>query len=83
MNTWFEKAVTREDQLRQVAVFALSQVMPTSLLADIRKSLIHASFKDILVKNAFGNYRDILQEITYSTLMGEWLTYAGNEKFRS
>ena len=80
MNTWFEKAVTRDDQLRQVAVFALSQLIPTSLLADIRKSLIHATFKDILVRNAFGNYRDILQEITYSPLMGEWLTYSGNEK---
>ena len=80
MNTWFEKAATNDDQLRQVAVFALSQVFPTSLLADIRKSLIHATFKDALVRNAFGNYRDVLQDITYNPLMGEWLTYAGNEK---
>ncbi|MDB3935585.1 DUF1800 domain-containing protein [Granulosicoccus sp.] len=80
MNTWFEKAATNDDQLRQVAVFALSQVMPTSLLADIRKSLIHATFKDALVSNAFGNYRDVLQDMTYTPLMGEWLTYAGNEK---
>ena len=80
MNAWFERAVTAPDQLRQVATFALSQIIPTSTLASIRKSQMHASFKDILQTNALGNYRDILQGITYSPLMGEWLTYNGNTK---
>ena len=80
MNSWFTKAVTGDDQLRQVATFALSQLIPTSTLPTIRKSQLHASFKDILQTNAFGNYRDILQEITYSPLMGHWLTYVGNTK---
>ena len=80
MNSWFERAATADDQLRQVATFALSQLMPTSTLPTIRKSQLHASFKDVLQTNAFGNYRDILQGITYNPLMGHWLTYVGNTK---
>lgn len=82
LNTWFEKAVTGDDQLRQVATYALSQIFATSTLTNltIRKSTMHAVFKDILQNNAFGNYRDVLQEVTYSTQMGNWLTYVGNRK---
>ena len=80
MNSWYEKAVTGPDQLRQVTTFALSQILATSTLQSIRKSQMHARFKDILQYNSFGNYRDLLQEVTYSPLMGEWLTYTGNEK---
>ena len=80
MNSWFTRAVTADDQLRQVATFALSQLIPTSTLSAGRKSQLQAVFKDILQSNAFGNYRDILQGITYSPFMGEWLTYAGNRK---
>ena len=80
MNSWFSRAVTGDDQLRQVATFALSQLIPTSTLTASRKSQLQALFKEILQTNAFGNYRDILQEITYNPLMGEWLTFAGNEK---
>lgn len=31
-------------------------------------------------EGAFGNYRDLMEDITYSPLMGTWLTYIGNEK---
>ena len=45
-----------------------------------RKVHLAAIYQDILVKHAFGNFRDILQDVTYSPLMGEWLSYMGNEK---
>ena len=32
-------------------------------------------YHDILVRNAFGNYRDILREISYSPLMAENLSF--------
>lgn len=31
-------------------------------------------------ENAFGNYRDLMQDVTYSPMMGQWLTYMGNQK---
>jgi uncharacterized protein (DUF1800 family) len=37
-----------------------------------------AVFYDILVTHAFGNYRDILREVSASPLMGEYLTMRGN-----
>ncbi len=33
------------------------------------------NYKDIFVRNAFGNYRDILREVTYSPMMGEMLSH--------
>lgn len=33
------------------------------------------SYYDIFVRNAFGNYRDILKEISYSALMAENLSF--------
>lgn len=33
------------------------------------------TYYDIFVRNAFGNYRDILREVSYSPMMAEMLTY--------
>ena len=35
----------------------------------------YLAFYDIFVRNAFGNYRDILREISYSYFMAESLTF--------
>ena len=32
-----------------------------------------------MVRNAFGNYRDILREASYNALMAELLTYEGSK----
>ena len=37
------------------------------------------SFYDIFVRNAFGNYRDILKEVSYNPLMAYQLTYMGSK----
>ena len=41
------------------------------------------SYYDIFVRNAFGNFRDILREVTYSPVMGDYLTYKRNRAFDS
>ncbi len=33
------------------------------------------NYKDIFVRNAFGNYRDILREVSYSPMMAEMLSF--------
>ena len=79
---WFDRAVNGRDQLRQRAAWALSQifVVSTESREVTFKSHLHASYMDIMQRGAFGNFRDILGDVTYSPLMGEWLTYIGNER---
>ena len=42
--------------------------------------LLVAEWHDILQRNAFGNYRSLLQEATRSSAMGIWLTHLRNRK---
>ena len=81
-NFWMQKATNGPDQLRQRAVFALSEIIATANNGSRlqRKSQLHATFKDHFQFNAFGNYRNLLQDVTYNPLMGRWLTYVGNRK---
>ncbi|MEO1321684.1 MAG: DUF1800 domain-containing protein [Pseudomonadota bacterium] len=76
---YWDHIIGSDDQLRQRMAFALSQIVVYSDAAD-NDQLMRAYYQDILIRNAFGNYRDILEEVTYSPAMGEWLTYRGNRK---
>ena len=76
-------AIEGEDQLRQRMAFALSQVLvvsntPGNNLFDYPRAMGH--YQDVLVENAFGNYRDLLEEVTYSPAMADYLTYLQNRK---
>ncbi|GAB5459657.1 MAG: DUF1800 family protein [Henriciella sp.] len=79
---WYN-AIEGDDQLRQRMAFALSQILVISnassnTLFDLPEAV--AYYQDILVRNAFGNYRDLLEEVTYSPAMGSYLTYLQNTK---
>ena len=37
-------------------------------------------FYDIFVRNAFGNYYDVLREVTFHPVMGRYLSHIGNQK---
>ncbi|MGB2178916.1 MAG: DUF1800 domain-containing protein, partial [Hyphomonas sp.] len=77
-------AITADDQLRQRVAFALSQIIVVShhetASATYNRPRAVAYYQDILTRNAFGNYRDILEEITYSPAMGLYLTYYQSQK---
>ncbi len=78
---YWNKIATVDDQLRQRMVFALSQILVVSDVMDEGEyQPRNAHYKDILATNAFGNYRDLLEELTYSPAMANWLTYINNEK---
>ena len=77
---FWDAMVTEPDQLRQRMVFALSQIMVASDEAMGNQPLTMAHYMDILSKNAFGNYRDLLGDITYSPAMAKYLTYLRNRK---
>ena len=76
---YWDHIITANDQLRQRMAFALSQIVVYSDAAD-NDQLMRAYYQDILIRNAFGNYRELLDEVTYSPAMGEWLTYLRNRK---
>jgi len=74
---WTEVALYGNDQLRQRMAWALAQTV-TTVPANINayeNTEIYTSYYDIFVKHAFGNYRDILAETSYSPLMAEHLSY--------
>lgn len=78
-DVYWDQIITADDQLRQRMAFALSQIVVYSDIA-VADSSQRAYYQDILIRNAFGNYRDLLQDITYSPAMANWLTYLRNQK---
>lgn len=79
--TWRDMIIG-EDQLRQRMVFALSQIFVVSYEnSDVAETLASAVFyMDMLEKNAFGNYRELIEDVTYSPSMAQFLTYLNNRK---
>ena len=61
-------------------VFALSQMFVISDTDMYAHTPQVAYFIDVLAKNAFGNFRDLMEEVTYSGAMSRYLTYWRNEK---
>ncbi|MEZ5523241.1 MAG: DUF1800 family protein [Dokdonella sp.] len=82
LDRWFHTAATGSDQLRQRAAFALSQIL---VISDQNSTLggepIQVSeYWDILARNAFGNYRELLDEVTWNPSMGKYLSHFRNRK---
>jgi uncharacterized protein (DUF1800 family) len=78
--TWWRQAISEPDQLRQRVTFALSQIFVISLVDPAVDTRGAASWYDMLQRNAFGNFRTLLEEVTLHPMMGRYLPYLGNEK---
>jgi uncharacterized protein (DUF1800 family) len=83
MRQWYRVAVLGPDQLRQRLAFALSQILVVSDESDAlsQEPLMIAEWNDMLARGAFGNYRDLLEDVTRSPAMGRYLTSLRNRKF--
>ncbi len=79
---FWQNAAQGEDQLRQRVTFALSQIFVVSLRdANVSRFPRGVSeYYDVLARNAFGNYRNLLHEVTVNPMMGLYLSHLGNEK---
>lgn len=77
---YWDHLVESDDRLRQRMAFALSQILVLSDISNQSRQIRRAYYQDILIENAFGNYRDLLQDVTYSPAMAVWLTYWRNRK---
>lgn len=81
-NAWWVSTI-QQDQLRQRVAFALSQIFVVSsagVVGEYPKGLV--SYYDTLVRGAFGNFRQLLEDVTLHPMMGVYLTHIGNHKER-
>lgn len=80
-NAWGQNVMSGNDLLRQKVAYALSQILVISTNSDLSGEIIAmADFYDIFVENAFGNYRDILSDVSLHASMGYYLSHLNNPK---
>jgi uncharacterized protein (DUF1800 family) len=79
--TWWQRSLTAPDQLRQRMALALSQIFVISQFGALDGSHEGVTiYYDMLLENAFGNYRDLLEDVTLSPMMGTYLSMMRNRK---
>ncbi len=80
-NEFYHRALTAPDQLRLRMVFALDQIWVISAqVVDNFQNGWMAYYLSLLDQNAFGNYRQLMNDITLSPGMGRYLDMAGNNR---
>ena len=76
---FFIHALSDTDQLRQRVAFALSQIFVVSGV-EIYEAYGMADYQNMLLNDAFANFRTLLQDVTLSPVMGHYLNMADNDK---
>jgi len=80
--SFWRTAVSGNGQLRHRVAFALSQIFVVSLadssVGENTRGV--ASYLDTLGRNAFGNFRTLLQDVTLHPMMGLYLSHLRNQK---
>ena len=78
---WTMLVLSAPDQLRQRMAWALYQILAISPeeIKDYGQTEFQLVYYDIFVRHAFGNYRDILKEVSYSPAMAKMLSYHRNK----
>ena len=90
-HAWWHNAITAEDQLRQRMAWALIQICTigpagsnfnNSAAGRTGKGrwLGMSNYYDMLLRNSFGNYRELIGEVSFHPIMGVWLTHLRNRK---
>lgn len=81
INSWLNLSVNAEDQLRQRVAYALSQFFVVSGNGELAEQpAALANYYDILLAHSFGNFRELLEQVTLSPVMGNYLSMKGNQK---
>ena len=75
-------AVNGPDQLRQRVAFALSQIFVVSL-EKLNWSSEVIPYQEMLMADAFGNYKQIMADVTLHPSMGVYLDMVNNDKAAS
>ena len=81
-DAWWTNAIAGQDQLRQRVAFALSETLVVSINSAglANRPFALPAYYDVLVRDAFGNYRQLLEDITLNPAMGAYLNMLQNDK---
>lgn len=78
---FWQAALRADDQLRQRMALALSEIIVISQFGSLDgQHEATAKWYDMLLEEAFGNYRTLLGRVTRSPVMGEYLSMIRNAK---
>ncbi|MEP7276613.1 MAG: DUF1800 domain-containing protein, partial [Betaproteobacteria bacterium] len=78
---FFTNAVSAGDQLRQRVAWALSQILVVSATeSDLSYAYAMARYQGLMFRHAFGNYRDLLTDVSVSPAMGNYLDSVNNDR---
>jgi len=82
VNRWLWQAAYAPDQVRQRMAYALSQIFvvsdqSTAISNDI---IPMAAYQDLLARDAFAVYRNLLKDVTFNPTMGKFLSTFHNQK---
>ena len=81
-NMIWAQLIESPDALRKRVALALSEIFVVSTTGiDVQsRAFAMAAWWDLLVANAFGNYRSLLEAVTLNPAMGVYLNTRGNQK---
>lgn len=81
-DTFWQQSLAASDQLRQRVQYTLTQMF---VISDNDAGVENmprgeANYYDLLGKDAFGNFRTLLEDVTLNPMMGQYLSMLGNDK---
>jgi uncharacterized protein (DUF1800 family) len=78
----WRQLIASPDQMRMRMALALSEmfVVSTNVMDAFWPGSFMGAYWDVLTKNAFGNFRNLLQELTLNPAMGRYLNMLGSLK---
>ena len=81
-NAMWSQLIGAGDQLRQRVGMALLEILVVGIdgVNLNWRQFAMAAYVDVLMDNAFGNFRTLIDRVTYNAAMGSFLTFLGNRK---
>jgi uncharacterized protein (DUF1800 family) len=81
-NAFWQQSLTAPDQLRQRVAYSLHEMLVISMASTGVMNMPRgaAHYYDTLAADAFGNFRQLLEDVTLNPMMGQWLAMQGNDK---
>jgi uncharacterized protein (DUF1800 family) len=76
--TIWEGMFAGQDQLRKRVAYALSQILVVSRYELDTSDVL--AYADVLEAGAFGTFRNLLEKVTLTSVMGQYLTYQYNRR---
>ncbi len=79
---WWNRTMTADDELRQKVAYALSQIFVISDNVELLNvyPAATATYYDMLLENSFGNFRQLLEDVTLHPSMGVYLSHINNAR---